>query len=1096
MLLAISGCHGGSNCIDADDFGFTTVNISSRYNENDVVGSEANQIAPWVDKNLRLSGKVIVVMIRNWHYGEDFNSKKTLSAWCPWWGIEGSDHYLTPYCRRLRECKFLNDEPCYSMPPHTIYAKDAAAFPAITNAPCLMKKGMGLYANIQPRNGPDPNASLESKRMPPNVNIHVGEPTFDPDSEIGFHFFDFSGKGIMRKAGGFRYNFDGKHDLTSTRLKYVDGRLYFKILDSHYNDNNGQYIAVFKSGLHEPAGDLFSQIKRIVREKLFGSGDPNDATLKANGIVRTIFQNIITTPGYIYAVRAALILYVALMGLMFVMGTIQLTHSELLSRVIKITVITALLTPEISWDFFNQYIFIWMYDGSAFLVRILEDAANTGPGDSSILTFLTTPQIMAKLSSLLFSTYTGWLFITIYFIMLIFISIVLFDATVLYLTAQVMIGLLITLAPIFIAFYLFESTRSFFENWLKQMIGYAVQTVIVTAGILFMSMIIRNQVYNTLGFRVCLHQFPDMNIPSGGLSSLTGGGGDGPDEPISSIFAWWFPKISSDSDGVGLHRILIPKAHFVRPGSELGFGVSPEEPEPEEGVFCPAYECVGMRYPDLPFLDPNNPFEARQMRLLRSDQIIDFGGLFIIVICCYLLHHFNKTTISISKFLTGTTANYTDTGAVVDKVHDQSIGAIGRKLDKKSGFLKLRSNIRNKIKATWQKKVLDNVKKGASEKHANRLRRQALREAGFIGSKRDFGIGKYGASGDLLKKVETKYGIKQSEALKYKFNMSNHADNLQKHSGMSASAAKKITEGLHGGSAKDFDKLMAKHHFKKKLSELNQKELDELAALKKNGDVQAMLKDKRRADLFQDAYVDAYTEMANEGSGTLTESQKREHAIKSRRMKNKALGQELKNYFSGGLLGNEYDEILTSREAGEIKYKDLHRRTQNEIIADQDAIIEGKLSREELDKMTVAYGKDIQRPDFLAEQRAAGEDMSDFDRVVRENIEHDVHQQLKDSPFMYGDTYVREKMSDDDFDQMIAGLEHAGAEILESDGFLRQEEFYEDNEAALEELHNREEMIKDAVQSEIDRLKDIKYGADSGDGKGMSAMDKFKSKKG
>jgi type IV secretion system protein VirB6 len=250
-----------------------------------------------------------------------------------------------------------------------------------------------------------------------------------------------------------------------------------------------------------------------------------------------------------------------------------------------------------------------MYEGSNFLVRILTDAADSGPGDSSILTFLTSPQIMAKLASLLFSTWQGFIYITIYFIMLIFMTKVLFDATILFLSAQIMLGLLISLAPIFIAFYLFESTKSFFENWLKQMIGYALQTVIVSAGILFMSLIIRNQIYNTLGFRVCLHEFPDMNVAGGGLASLAQGIDPDPGDggPLISIFSWWFPHIPSAANAPALERILLPKAHFVSANTPtLGFGVGPQDLTPAAGHFCPAYECVGLRHPDLPFLDPNN----------------------------------------------------------------------------------------------------------------------------------------------------------------------------------------------------------------------------------------------------------------------------------------------------------------------------------------------------------------------------------------------------------------------------------------------------------------------------------------------------------
>lgn len=1080
LLFAISGCGGNTACIDADDFGFTTVEISSRYDENELVGAEADQVAPWKDHDLVLSGKALVVMIRNWHYGEDPNSKLALSAWCPWWGTEEYPNTLAPVCKRLRECVYVNNEPCYSIPPHTIYATDATENPAITNAPCLMKKGVGLYAYLQQRGGASPNQTLDSRRNPPSppgVKLHAGEPTVVPGPpDRPFSFYDFSGNGTMRQAGGMYYNYDGQHDLTSSRLNYVGGKLYFKILDSHYTDNSGQYIAVVKSGLHEPGGDLFKIIRKLVRERLFGTGDPGAPSLEQNGVVRTIFQNIINTPGYIHAVRAALILYISVTGIMFVMGSIQLTHGEVLNRMLKVIVITALLTPRISWDFFNDYIFIWMYHGADFLIEILYDAANTGPGDSSIITFLTTPQIMAKLASLLFSTWTGWLYIIMYFKMLVFLTVVFFNATVLFLTAQVMIGLLVSLAPIFIAFYLFESTKSFFENWVKQMIGYAIQTVIVSAGILFLSMIIRNQVYNTLGFRVCLHEFPDMNTATGGLGNLIQGADiDQGDGPVVSIFAWWFPHILSPGDNPRLQNILIPKAHFYQSTAALGSAIGVNGPNaqtinaaagPQPGDFCPAYECIGQRYPDLPFLDPNNAFEARQMALLRSDRVVDYGGLFVIVVCVYLLHHFNNTTVSIAKFLSGTTGNLTNTESIVSNMGLNPAAIALYPIAKPMKMAYARASKR--VESLWKDKVLKNVKKAAANRHADRLRKQAMKDIGMMGSKYDVGKGNFGASKDLVGKVESKYGLKHSDAKKFKTNRGGYASDLQKALGdKNDKKAYKIVEGLGNGKASDFDKLLAKHHFGKKLSELSAGEQEEMKRLKKDPEIQKMLKDKRRADLFQDAYIDAYIESANKGSGALSERQKRQHQIDSRRQKNMAMADELKRYLSGGLFGGEYDEISN---------KDPHKRTQNEIIADNDRIVDGKIAREQLDELTVKHGMDIQRPDFLSEQRADGANMSYYDNLIEENIRNDVHQSLNDSPFMYGDTYVRENMSDEDFGKMILGLQHAGNEYLTNDGYLKQKEIYEGDEAALAELDHREEMIKSAVQEEIERLKEVKYG--------------------
>lgn len=1068
LLVSLSGCGGLSSCVDADDFGFTTIAVSSRYDPDEIVGENENQVAPWMDHDLKLSGKALVIMIRNWQYGDDYNSKRSLSAWCPWWGTEEFSNTLSPYCLRLRQCKYLKDEMCYSIPPHTITDEN----PAIMNAPCLLKKGVGLYAALQKPGEPSPNDSVVSMKDPNAITLHLGEPV------TGFKFYDYSNKGIIKEAGGIRYNYDGGHGSYSSRTNYVNGKLYLKILDSHYDDNSGQYIAVIKSGLHEPGGDIFSLIRRMVKEKLFGTGKTGDVQLKKDGVIRTIFQNIITQPGYILAVRAALILYISITALMFVMGSIQLTHAEVVNRVFKVAVITALLSPAISWDFFNDYLFIWMYEGSDFLIQILYDAAKTGPGDSSILTFLTSPQIMAKLASLLFSTWQGWIYITLYIVMLIFLTLVLFNATILYLSALIMLGLLIALGPIFIAFYLFESTKSFFENWLKQMIGYAIQSVIVAAGILFMTMIIRNQVYNTLGFRACLHQFPHMDIATGGLGELSGGSDVDKSEGMISIFSWWFPHIPSWSNAPPKTKILIPKAHFRAPSdAALGFDFK-NEPKPEAGDFCPAYECVGERHPDLPFLDPNNPYEKNQMDLLRSSEIIDFGGLFIIAVCVFLLHHFNTTTVSIAKFLSGTTANIGDTSAVADTAAKKLWQTPLKYLDKKSGLKQKRKDIKKYVHNYWEKQVLDKSRDEMANWHAKRLRDQAMRESGTLS----------GSSKEVVRKVQSKYGLSQSDARKFKLNMSNHADGLKEAVGGTKADgskfnSKKFVEKLSVRTVGDFDSMMAKDYFgKQKLSDLSASEQRKLSMIKESGSVQEMLKNKQKADLYQRAYVDSYTEMANKDSGRLTAKQKRQHNIQSRSKKNSALADELKRYMTGGLIGGEYDEM---------SYKDKLRRTKNEMIADKDDIVESKIAKEKLDKMTVRIGLDVQRPDFLASERERlGGGSTEYDKVIKQNIKHDVHQKLKSTGAIMGDTYIREKMSDKEFEDMINNLHGLGESIYENDDYIRQESIYEGNQGALDELEHRKDHIKGSIQDEIQRLHDVR----GGDGKKDSLFGDVKSK--
>ena len=104
------------------------------------------------------------------------------------------------------------------------------------------------------------------------------------------------------------------------------------------------------------------------------------------------------------------------------------------------------------------------------------------------------PQTLSKLFSLLFVSWLGWLYIILFIVALYFVVMIFFNATVIYLSALIAVGMIIIMGPIFICFLLFGITRSLFENWLKQLISYAVQPIILFTGLIFISMIIRQEI--------------------------------------------------------------------------------------------------------------------------------------------------------------------------------------------------------------------------------------------------------------------------------------------------------------------------------------------------------------------------------------------------------------------------------------------------------------------------------------------------------------------------------------------------------------------------------------------------------------------------
>jgi type IV secretion system protein VirB6 len=1056
-MLLLSGCSGDiGECIDADDFGFAKIDVSSRYDPKVIVGEKENQVAPWIDNSLILNGKPLMIMVKNWDFVPDGNFSSTVSAWCPWYGNENHSAKLSGFCERLIECSYDNDQMCIN--------------PVITNSPCLMKKGVGLYAYLAQKGDALPNSSVNKMRNP-GLTMHIGEPT------QGYQIFDVSSGGRVAPAGGVVYNYDGDQSLNSDRLGFVNQRLYFKILDSHYDDNNGQYKVYIKSGVFNGGWDPITWCIKLVKDRLFGSNDPDDPTVERYGIIRAIYQGIVTNSGYVDTIRAMLILFIIFTAISFLLGSIEITQAEMIKRVLKVGIIAALIDPDISWDFFNQYLFIWFYEGTEFIVSILESVAASGPGSSNPLDFFFSHQIFIKLFSLLLTSSYGWIYVTIYLIMLVFIVNVFFEAAVIYMTALIMMGLLICLAPIFIALYLFEATKSFFENWLKQLIGYFVQIVLIYGGILFMTLIIRNQIYNTLGFRVCVN--PILNMP--GLEQLMQGSklisqvtGSKTLENVVSLFRFWMPDIKTWSQVKGikddLPTIPIPKDHFQTPqDSVLAAGFT--NTSPGEGEYCYAYACFGKRYPDLPFLDPQNPYELSIMNDLRTGNFTNFSGLIVVIVCVYLMNIFNSTTVSISRFLSSTSGNLGDSASAGQSAASSMMSTATAPVRNLAN--KAKQNARSAVHDFFREQKGEYINKPWNKLRDSRINAEAL---------------SYSAAGNVVKRAESETGLKHSDIVKYQIDKFNHRDKiaeLYKKEGFSLKEAHNLSSKIIDSPSSSHKDLIAKSLGNTEYSKLSldkQKKIDELASrIAANEDYKKFSADKKNVEKFQQAYFENYKEMSAQGLGkrddgkskvlnfldgirdnmnTIRQEEQAQRLEKGQKWLTRS--DELKSAVTGGLARGADNEIM---------YNDKQLRTYNEVLAQERLVKEYSEHQKMVNIETTTLGKDFQRPEYLAEVRSKNPELvGHYDDLIQKDIEYSVTLQL--SQIKKGDTYMKEKMSDSELMKSIDSLQEAKSRIAQNDRYLTEGVENLTPSSAIE-LDRRVEYINNSVDSHIQEVSNI-----------------------
>jgi type IV secretion system protein VirB6 len=768
------------------------------------------------------------------------------------------------------------------------------------------------------------------------------------------------------------------------------------------------------------------------------------------------------------AVSAMLTLYIMFTALSYLAGNVQLTHTELIVRIVKIAIVSALLSTEYSWSFFNDYLFVYFIGGVEQILQMIVEAGATGPGSPGILAMMIAPQTLSKLFSLLFVDALGWIYIILFIAALYFVIMIFFEAAVIYLSALIAIGLIITMAPVFICFLLFGITRSLFENWLRQLISYAIQPIILFTGLIFISMILRQEIYGTLGFRVCKHSFPKMTTGSeplfGSKTQETLGFNLG-----DSIFYWWFPQpMKGENFTRTTTPIPVPIDHFTSDDNVVG--------TVSDTGFCEAYACIGERYVDLPFLDPDTTRGRRRIDQFHNGKFVQLDGMLLILVAIYLLHKFNGLAIKVARFISGTSGNLTSLGNVGDAVKAQTFAKLNKQLarmpmravdtaigrgDRDRGR-KLRQDLMQTIKSSPSVFV--------DKFRINLLKKEALTSR---------------ANKAVLAEVQKNTGLKQGDIKKgavkeYRKTLAAKLKAIDPT--LTDKQARKLAAKMSRKKPSELGNELARAKYGKEYNKLSAAEKKAIDALN-DKDLRAKARDANMAKKFQDAYVDAYAKMSDRGIGTIGKRSKTirsleeiKHDVDERRKlkeaKQRQIGEELYSEYEGlksgaysALTGGKKDaisrkfgggvwhEINTDPSAGNYRMQ-----THAEMIADERKNIERQEITRDIESLSRKHGENVTSPEFLLQaQKNHDPNLATFQSLERREINSQVQIALSsgEDPALKGETYMSKYAKDSEMEHMIDRAYEVEKELIAQDEFIQRQEEYQVNfDLALEDVQS------------------------------------------
>jgi type IV secretory pathway VirB6-like protein len=504
LPLLLSACDDPNpRCIEADDWGYPKVYVPAR--PDHINGAENRQFVDWID-----SGQVILNATNN-HLITRVNRAKTFvntdgtitkdrficgkdeesqpeecarpDRWTSWFNGNKDFVPIKHFCRyssgststTTSTAGIVSDDPAPSIikvradlnsSDLQTYCSQGSSRPHSTpdsmldcRAPCWLKDGYGLYL------------------------LHTQT---DTNSGNTRHLGDTDNDGYLTR------------ELPKSLGMQTGERLYFKILDRYYTDNAGGYTVHLVEGTRSPnRGPLETVADIFITPTLV--------------LMRRLYEGLIADNAFFLAARTALVLYVALLGFLYVTGTAMRNYGDLVMATLRFGVVAAVLFTENSWQFFYDHFFVVFLDGTIQLAGSFAnpsgvfDPNNPWFSLDSLLLMFFAKETHIKIASLLFTHFffLGAVYIIIFYVIMGMFAIALAKALSLILQAYFISVLLIGLAPLFLVFILFSKTREIFSEWLQQLIAFSIQQILVFAAIGLFAELIISQLERTLGYRVC-----------------------------------------------------------------------------------------------------------------------------------------------------------------------------------------------------------------------------------------------------------------------------------------------------------------------------------------------------------------------------------------------------------------------------------------------------------------------------------------------------------------------------------------------------------------------------------------------------------------
>ncbi|GMO57458.1 MAG: hypothetical protein Ta2D_03240 [Rickettsiales bacterium] len=283
------------------------------------------------------------------------------------------------------------------------------------------------------------------------------------------------------------------------------------------------------------------------------------------GFSKRFYIKLITSNYYQAFLKIGFALSLSIYGLWSLMGFAKITHTELIKRMCKISFIY-LFVSETGWYYYDRFIIAFFKDGVDYMTFAMtgvfsqngtimgalqkndfSDASILFTGTDRNLALMFSTEVSYKIFGLLFVSFFGWAYVIILYGAIITYLFAMADVFVSYVTAHLIVSILLGFGPIFIAFLAFEKTKKMFDKWINAIVGFSLEQILMLTTMHLFNLVIYGALKFTLSYRVCWRPIWVLNLPFFGRMNL--------------LHFWKASNASTAADAAkdvpGLFRILI-----------------------------------------------------------------------------------------------------------------------------------------------------------------------------------------------------------------------------------------------------------------------------------------------------------------------------------------------------------------------------------------------------------------------------------------------------------------------------------------------------------------------------------------------------------